>query len=161
MPFHFLPQRRHGIRVHPRSKLTQFIARPALTRPGTGDRKTVREHKTFIFLLNNWGVLSRDIVRTFGTPILKGIKVSKRTKTNHSSKSNLSMEKLWREVDIARKRGYAWPSRYYRLINRKRIGEAIFLEMENVMSIITDHIKYLEAQQLRNMKASSDRSPTW
>ena len=32
---------------------------------------------------------------------------------------------------------------------------------ENVISIITNHIKYLEAQKLRNTQAASDRSPTW
>ena len=71
------------------------------------------------------------------------------------------MEKLQSEVAIARKQGSTWTSRYYHLINGKRIGEAILLEMEKLMSIIMDHIKYLEAQQLRNMKAESDRLPTW
>ena len=106
-------------------------------------------------------VLSRDIVRNFGTPILKGIKDFTRTKTNHSTKSNLSVEKLRSEVAIARKQGSTWTSRYYQIINGKRVGEAILLEMENLMSIIMDHIKYLEAQQLRNMKAASDRSLNW
>ena len=35
--------------------------------------------KTFIFLLENWGMLSRDIVRNVGTQILKVIKRSTRT----------------------------------------------------------------------------------
>ena len=34
-------------------------------------------------------------------------------------------------------------------------------EMENVISITTDNIKHLEAQQLRNMKSAFYRSPTW
>ena len=38
--------------------------------------------KTFIFLMKNWDVLSRDRVRNFGTPILKGIKGSTVTKKN-------------------------------------------------------------------------------
>ena len=59
--------------------------------------------KTFIFLLENWGVLSRDIVRNVGTPILKGIKSSTRTKTNQSAKSNLSVEKLQSKVAISKK----------------------------------------------------------
>ena len=54
-----------------------------------------------------------------------------------------------------------WPSRYYHLNNRKRIGEALLSEMDNVISIITDHITYLKEQQLRNMKVASDRSLTW
>ena len=111
--------------------------------------------------MENWGVLSRDIVRNFGTPILKGIKGSTRTKTNQSAKSNLSVDNLRSEVAIARKQGSTRTSRYYHLINGKGIGEAILLEMEKLMSIIMDHIKYLEAKQLRNMKAASDRLPTW
>ena len=125
-------------------------------------KKALRESiKTFIFLLENWGVLSRDIVRNFGTLILKAIKDFTRTKTNQSAKSNLSVEKLRSEVAIARKQDSTCNSRYYHLINGKGIGEAIFLEMDKLMNIIMDHIKYLEAQQLRNMKAESDRSPTW
>ena len=65
------------------------------------------------------------------------------------------------KVVTARNQGSAWTIRYYRLINRKRIGEAVFSETENVISIITDHIKYIEAQQLSNMESASDRSPTW
>ena len=117
--------------------------------------------KTFIFLLENWGMLSRDIVRNVGTQILKGIKGSTITKTNQSAKSNLSVEKLRIKVAIARTQGSTWTSRYYHLINGKRIGEAILLEMEKLMSNIMDHIKYLEAHQLSNTKAASDRSPTW
>ena len=117
--------------------------------------------KTFIFFLENWYVLSRDRVRKFGTPILKGITGSTRTKTNQSAKYNLSVENLRSEVPIARKQGSAWPSRCCRLINGKRIGEAILSEMENGIIIITDHIKYLEAQQVRNMNASSDKSLIW
>ena len=116
---------------------------------------------TFILLLKNWGVLSRDIVRQFCTPILKGIKGSTRTKNNQSAKYNLNVEKLQREVAIARKKGSAWTSRYYYLINGKSIGEELLLKMENVMSIIMDHIKYLDAQQLSNTKKASERSPTW
>ena len=93
--------------------------------------------------------------------LFKCIKGSTITKTNQSSKSNLSMEKLQNEVGIPRKLGSVWPSRYYCLINGKRIGEAIFTEMVNVIIIITDNIKYLEAQQLRNMKSVSDKSSTW
>ena len=48
-------------------------------------------NKTFILLLDNWYLLSRDRVRKFGTPILKGIKDSTRTKTNQSANSNLSV----------------------------------------------------------------------
>ena len=70
-------------------------------------------------------MLSRDRVRKFGMPILKDIKGSTRTKTNHSAKSNISVEKLQSEVAVERKQGSAWPSRYYRLIIRNRIGEAI------------------------------------
>ena len=81
--------------------------------------------KTFIFLLDNWNVLIRDIVKKIVTPILKGIKGYTRTKTNQSVKSSLGVEKLRSEVAIARKRGSACPSCYYRLINGKRIGEAI------------------------------------
>ena len=92
---------------------------------------------------------------------MKGIKDSTRTRTNQSAKSNLIAEKLQSEVDIERKQGSVWPSLYYYLINGKRIDEAIFPEMDNVISIITDHIKYIEGQKLRNTKASSDRSPTW
>ena len=62
---------------------------------------------------------------------------------------------------IARKQGSAWNSRYYCLIDGKRIGGAIFSEMKNVIIIITDNIKYLEAKKLRNTKAESDRAPTW
>ena len=61
---------------------------------------------------------------------------------------------------IERNQGCARPIRYYRLIKGDRKGEAIFSEMENMISIIADHIKYIEAHQLRNMKASSDRSRT-
>ena len=71
--------------------------------------------------------MSRDIVRNFVTLILKGIKGSTRTKTKQPDKYNLSVEKLQSEVAKARKQGYAWPSRYYRVINGKRIGEARFL----------------------------------
>ena len=100
-------------------------------------------------------------MRKFGTPILKGIKGSTRTKMNQSTKSNLSVENLGKKLAIGRKLGSAWPSWYYRLINRKRIGEAIFPEMENVIISIMDRITYLEAQQVRNMKLASDRSPAW
>ena len=106
-------------------------------------------------------MLSIYRIRKFGTPILKCIKGSIRTKTNQSVKSNLSVEKLRSKVAIARKWGSAYPSHYYCLINGKRIGKAIFSEMENMMSIITDHIKYLEVHQLRNMKSAPDISPTW
>ena len=37
---------------------------------------------------------------------------------------------------------------------------AILLEMENMISIIADRIKYIEVQQLSNTKAASDRSLT-
>ena len=47
--------------------------------------------KTFIFLLKNYDVLSRDKMRKLGTPILIGIKGSTRTKTNQYAKSNLSV----------------------------------------------------------------------
>ena len=106
-------------------------------------------------------MLSRDRVRKFGTAILKGIKGSTRTKMNQSAKSNLNVDNIQSKVVTARNQGSAWTIRYYRLINRKRIGEAILSEMENVISIITDHIKYLETQQLRNTKSASDKSPTW
>ena len=72
-------------------------------------------------------MMSRDIVRNFVTPILKGIKGSTRTKTKQPAKYNLSVEKLQSEVAIARKQGSAWPSRYYCVINGKRIGEARLL----------------------------------
>ena len=106
-------------------------------------------------------MLSRERVIKFGIMTLKGIKGYTRTKTNQYIKSNLSMEKLRSKVATARKRGSAWSRRYYFLINRKRISEAILLEMENVISIIKDHIKYLEAQKIRNTKAASDRSLTF
>ena len=62
---------------------------------GGGSQAALRESiKTFIFLLENWDVLSRDRVRKFGTPILKDIKGSNRTKTNQSTKSNLSVDKI-------------------------------------------------------------------
>ena len=92
---------------------------------------------------------------------MKGIKDSTRTRTNQSAKSNLIAEKLQSEVDIERKQGSVWPSLYYYLINGKRIDEAIFPEMDNVISIIMDNIKYLEAWQLSKMKETPDRSPTW
>ena len=38
--------------------------------------------KTFIFLLENWDVLSRDRLRKFDMPIFEGIKGFTRTKTN-------------------------------------------------------------------------------
>ena len=117
--------------------------------------------KTVIFLLDNWDFLSRDRVRKFGPPILKVIKGSTINKTNQSSNSDLSVEKLQNEVDIARKRGSAPPRRYYHLINGKRICQAILSEMKNLVSIITGSIKYIEVQQLRNTKEASDRSPTW
>ena len=41
------------------------------------------------------------------------------------------------------------------------MGETIFSGMENVISIIMDHIKYLESLKIRNIKTASDRSPTW
>ena len=107
--------------------------------------------------MENWDVLSRYRVRKFGTPILKGIKGTSITKTNQFSKSNLSVENLRSKVDIPRKRGSARTSCYYFPINGKSIGEATLSEMKNTISIIMDHIKYLEAQQLRNMKAASDR----
>ena len=96
-------------------------------------------------------MISRYRVRKFGTPLLKGVKGSSRTKKNQSAKFNLIVEKLQSKAAIARKPGSAWTSRYYRLINRKRIGEVIFSETDYVIIIITDHIKYLEARQLRNM----------
>ena len=105
--------------------------------------------------------MSRDRVRKFGTPILKFVKGSTRTKTNHYSKSNLSVDNIQSKVAIASNRGSAWPSGYYCLINGNRIGKAILSLMENLIIIITDHIKYLEAQQLSNMKEASERSPTW
>ena len=114
-----------------------------------------------IFSLNNLDVLSRDRVRKFGTPILKCINSSTRTKTNQSAKSNLSVENLQSGVAITSNQSSACPSRYYCIINGKRIGEATLSEMENVISIITDHFNYLEAQQLRNVKSASDRSPAW
>ena len=106
-------------------------------------------------MLNGYRVIK------FGTPIFKVVKGSTRTKKNQSAKSNLSVDKLQSEVAKVRKQGSAWPSRYYHLINRKRIDEAIFSEIENMITIITDHIKYLEVYQLRYMKAASYRSPTW
>ena len=61
-------------------------------RGGKGTIRNPREHLKFVFLLYNWDVLSRYIMRKFGTPILKGVNGSTRTKTNQSTKSNLSME---------------------------------------------------------------------
>ena len=113
--------------------------------------------KTFIFFLDNCSVLSRDRVRKFGMPIFKGIKGSTMANTNQSIKSNLSVENLWSKVVISKKQGSTWPSRYYCLIYDNKIGQAILKEMENLINIIMYHIKYLESQQLRNMKAVSDR----
>ena len=64
-------------------------------------------------------------------------------------------------MSIARKQVSVWPRCYYRLINRKRIGEAILSEMENRIIVITDHIKYLEAQKLSNTKSEDEKSLTW
>ena len=44
---------------------------------------------------------------------------------------------------------------------QKEDRQGNFSEMENVISITTDNIKYLEAQQLRNMKSAFYRSPNW
>ena len=44
--------------------------------------------------MDNWDVLSRDIVRNVGTSILKGMKGFTITKKNQYAKSNLSVEKL-------------------------------------------------------------------
>ena len=68
---------------------------------------------------------SRDIVRKLGELILKGINGSTRTKTHQSAKYNLIVEKLQNKVAIERRRGSEWPSCYYFLINRKRIGKAV------------------------------------
>ena len=56
--------------------------------------------KIFIFLLDNWGVLSRERVRKFCTPVFKVIKGSTRTKTNQSAKSNIIVDKLQCKVAI-------------------------------------------------------------
>ena len=94
-------------------------------------------------------------------PTLKGKKGPTRTKTDQYAESNLSVKKLQIKAAIERKRGYTWSSCYYCLINGKRIGEAILSEMDNMIIIIADHIKYLEAQKLRNTKEASYRSATW
>ena len=113
--------------------------------------------KTFIFLLENWYVLSRDRGRKFGMPILKSIKGSTITKTNQYAKSNLSVENTRSKVAISKKQGSTCPSHYFCLIYYNKIGEAILTEMENLISRIMYYIKYLESQQLSNMKSASDR----
>ena len=147
-----------------KANIVSFFNKDGLGYCGGSGKKREKSHaalweriKKCMFLLENWDMLSRYIVRKFGTLILKGIKGSNKTKINQSAKSNLSMEKLWSEADISRKWVSAWPSCYYCLINGKMIGESILSEMDKMISIITDHIKYIEAQQIRNTKAESDR----
>ena len=106
---------------------------------------------------NNLAVLSRDRVRNFGIPVLKVIQGSTITKTNQYDESNLSVDKLQINISISKKQVSTRTSRYYCLICDKNIGGAILKEMDNLISRIMDHIKYLESQQLRNMKSVSDR----
>jgi hypothetical protein len=92
----------------------------------------------------------------FNTPLL--LAISKAQNIQRGSPGNINQTKLEHLINQVERGKKKWPSRYHKRKKEnntndhvsERVGEAILIELENAVAILSQHCMYLKEQEGRN-----------